>query len=317
MNDAGPDDDARLAGLRGWKPPDLLLQKTAREDQSGKSIADVLELVKSVAGSWDLLIEAPFPQLTYNFVAPVVSATHGPAVLKLAFEAKKFRRECHALRFFDGGGSVRVLEHDEERGAMLLERADPGLPMTLGWDERTAAFADLVKILWRPATADTELPHVSKEAGVRLTQLDKMSRLMADSGFGERAELARKAHDLLSEIASSSDERFVLHGDLHSHNVVSSRRMPWLSLDPLGCVGERAFDVSALLRNESRELLDATDPQQMVDRRIAELASECGLDDQRIRAWSFVEAVRTQGWRYRAGKPLEEWSSVIALLEPR
>lgn len=316
MSDFGREQDARLSGLRGWQPPALLVQKTAREDHDGKSIADVLELVRGFAQSWDLHILPPFPQLTYNFVAPTVSATHGPAVLKLGFDAKKLKREYLALRAFDGHGSVRILEHDEERGAMLLERAEPGLPMLLGWDERTAAFADLVKVLWRPTTA-TDLPHVSKEANSRLAQLDKMSRLLDESGFARRAATVRKAHGILSEIASSSDERFVLHGDLHSHNVVSSRRMPWLSLDPLGCVGERAFDVSALLRNESWELLEAADPQAMVDRRINDLAAECGLDGQRIRAWSFVEAVRTQGWRYRAGKPIEEWSSAIALLEPQ
>lgn len=316
MSDAGSESDPRFSGLHGWKPPALLLQKTARGDE-GKSIEDILELVRNVAMSWDLQVQAPFAQLTYNFVAPVISAKHGPAVLKLAFEAKKFTREYRALHAFDGNGSVRVLEHDEPRGAMLLERADPGQPMTLGWEDRTAAFAGLVKALWRPASAAIDLPHVSKEANSRLTQLDRMAQLMDESGFRERATTVRRARELLSEIASSSDERFVLHGDLHSHNVVSSHRMPWLSLDPLGCIGERAFDVSALLRNESRELLEAVDPQAMVDRRIEDLASECGLDRGRIRAWSFVEAVRTQGWRYRAGKPLAEWSSVIALLEPR
>jgi streptomycin 6-kinase len=310
------DSSDRLCGLRDWTPPALLLQKISRGEQAIKSIDDVLEVVRVRASTWDLHVHSPFQQLTYNFVAPATSSVHGLAVLKIAFDAKKFRREFTALLAFEGRGSVRVLEHDEASGAALLERADPGRPMNLGWDDRTAAFVGLVRELWRPAPPDMNLPAVTKEASYRAAELERMSRFLADSPFGNRVATVERARCLLAEIASSSDERYVLHGDLHSHNVLSSNRMPWLSIDPLGCVGERAFDVSALLRNESRELLEAADPQDMVDRRICDIASECGIDGQRIRTWSFIEAVRTQGWRYRSGKPLEEWSSVIALLEP-
>ena len=188
--------------------------------------------------------------------------------------------------------------------------------MKLEWDACTVAFAGLAKEMWQPASAEMELPSVAREANFRLGELRSMATTLTSSGFDTRAAVVEKAILNLSELMSSGNEQFALHGDLHPYNVLSATRAPWLSIDPLGCIGERAFDVCAILRDDSPELREATDPQGMVDRRIRDLSAECNLDDRRVRAWSFVEAVRTQGWHYRTGKPLDQWSSIIGLLEP-
>jgi streptomycin 6-kinase len=44
-------------------------------------------------------------------------------------------REAEALRFWDGHGAVRLLAHDPERKALLLERCLPGTPLGTAYDE--------------------------------------------------------------------------------------------------------------------------------------------------------------------------------------
>ena len=309
-------ESGRFSGLKGWTPSALLLDATAKDRSTDRSVSDVYATIRACAERWDLQLLSPFAQLTYNFVAPVISASHGPAVLKIAFATRKFHRESTALRLFDGDGAVKLLECDDSLLAMLLEKADPGDPMALDWDAHTAAFAGLVNRLWKPAPTDTDLPAVSREVRARVRDLEAMSRIVSSSQFSDRDRTIKKALEVIAELAASIDEQYVIHGDLHPYNVLSSHRASWLSIDPLGCIGERAFDVCAILRDDSTTLMESADPRAMVDRRIRELSVACGIDEARIRGWSFVEAVRTQGWRYRTGKPLEEWSTLISLTEP-
>ena len=307
----------RLSGLEGWIPPDMLLRATSHDPSKNRSVEQVLETVKACADLWDLNILAPYARLTYNFVAPVISSEHGDAVLKIGFDSSKLNREFLALSLFDGQGAVKVHKSDQTLSALLLERADPGLPLSLDWDQQTAAFASLTQDLWREAPEEVGLPTVASELEYRLRDLEDMSKLLKESQLSERDATVQRAINTLVELVGSSDERYVVHGDLHAGNVLSSRRSPWLSVDPIGCVGERAFDVCALLRDDYQVLRKTTDPKELVNRRVRELSIECSIDDQRIRAWSFVEAVRTQGWRYKAGRSLQEWSSMIALVEPQ
>ena len=54
----------------------------------------------------------------------------------------------------DGDGAVRLLEYDERRRALLLERAEPGTALKeLGLDRALDVFVDLLPRLWKPAGA--------------------------------------------------------------------------------------------------------------------------------------------------------------------
>ena len=78
---------------------------------------------------WSLSVDPPFPNLSFNWVAPAARRDGTPAVLKLSFPGdKEFQTEAEALKAFDGGGICRLLELDLGRGAMLLERLEPGTP---------------------------------------------------------------------------------------------------------------------------------------------------------------------------------------------
>ena len=82
------------------------------------------------------------------------------AVLKVNFPEPETQTEAAALAHWRGRGAVRVLEHDDERDALLLERCDPGTQL---WDvaDKDAAntiAAGVVPRIWRPPPGAVAVP---------------------------------------------------------------------------------------------------------------------------------------------------------------
>src|SRR5579863_4744444 len=75
---------------------------------------------------WSLRLGEPFDHTgSCSWVASVTSAHGEPAVLKLAMPHMEGQDEILGLRFWNGNGTVKLLEADVESGAMLLERCLP------------------------------------------------------------------------------------------------------------------------------------------------------------------------------------------------
>ena len=70
-----------------------------------------------------------------------------------------FAHEIRMLRIVEGGGCPRLLAHDEQRRAMLLERlgrplSELGLPLPA----QLEIICATLQRVWRPAPADAGLP---------------------------------------------------------------------------------------------------------------------------------------------------------------
>ena len=76
------------------------------------------------AARWSLKVGPPFLPLSYNYVATATRADGSRLVLKVCFPDAEAVTEREALRLFDGRGAVHLLDSDEERGALLLERLE-------------------------------------------------------------------------------------------------------------------------------------------------------------------------------------------------
>jgi streptomycin 6-kinase len=86
-------------------------------------------------------------------------------------------------------------------------------------------------------------------------------------------------------------EPVVLHQDFHGGNVLRAAREPWLAIDPKPLVGEREFDTASLLRDRRWELRADPHPERRIRRRLDQLASELGLDRERMRGWGIAHAL--------------------------
>ena len=264
---------------------------------------------------WSVSVGPPFPELSYSYVAPVLQADGTATVLKLSLPNSDFRAEAQALRLFGGRGAARLLELDLERGAMLLERLEPGAPLTSVRDdeEATSIVAGVLKQLWRPVPPDHPFPTVSEWAR-------GMERLRSGFGGGTGplpSPLVERAEALFAELLPSQAEPVLLHGDLHHFNVLAAQRQPWLAVDPTGVVGEVAYDTGAFLRNPE-QLLNTPHPGQVLDRRVDLLAEELDLDRSRVRGWAISQAVLAAYWGWEdSGRVWEGALTFAELLSGR
>ena len=271
-------------------------------------------LLEEFARRWNVTVLPPFPNLSFNYVAPVICAGGMVAVLKLGVPHKELWSEMEALRVFNGRGSVRLLDADSEVGVMLLERLLPGTPLTTLADEAndataTAIAASVMRQLWKPVPAQHNFPSVEDWA-----QGMKRLRTHFYGGVGPfPAALVEEAESLFTELLASAASPLLLHGDLHHDNILESANDSWLAIDPKGVVGEPAYEVGALLRNLWPSRHTITNPQQLLDRRVRQLAEELDLDKARIRGWGVAQAVLSAWWTIEDGG--DDWQDAITVAQ--
>lgn len=259
-------------------------------------LANLPGLLAACARRWSLAIAPPFPNLTYNYVAPAARADGVEVVLKVGPPNPELLTEIAALRGYDGRGSVRLLDADPEWGALLLERLRPGVPLTTvaGDEAATLIAAQVMRQLWRPAPPDHAFPTVARWAA----GLQRLRQTFAGGVGPFPAGLVATAENLFAELLPSMAEPVLLHGDLHHDNILQAQRQPWLALDPKGVVGEPAYELGALLRNPQPQLLAYPEPARILARRVDLLAEFFGLARERIIGWGVAQAVLSAWWSY-------------------
>jgi streptomycin 6-kinase len=284
------------------------------EERAGEWLKHLPTLLADYARRWSLTILPPFPNLSYNYVAPVVRADGTQAVLKAGVPHKELLTEIAALRLYDGRGMVRLLEADSEQGVFLLERLTPGAVLTTLADDAndhkaTSIAASVMREFWRPVPPEHDFPSVGDWA-------KGLQRLRGhyDGGVGPfPATLVQEAETLFAELLDSMSAPVLLHGDLHHDNILSAEREPWLAIDPKGVVGEPAYEVGALLRNLWEERCTLSNPRRILERRVDQLAEELDVDRARIRGWGVAQAVLSAWWCIEDNDDC--WESAIAVAE--
>jgi len=86
------------------------------------------ETLRNLERRWSLTLDAPFDgeEVSLRLGGAAALAGGASAVLKVGSRIWKASMNCWGLRFWDGNPTVEVLEADEELGAMLMERCEPG-----------------------------------------------------------------------------------------------------------------------------------------------------------------------------------------------
>ncbi|SFE85612.1 streptomycin 6-kinase [Paenibacillus catalpae] len=268
--------------------------KSVHGEKGEQWLAEFDKLLLDCEEKWEMTVELPSPfTLSFNFVAPAVLRDGTEAVLKLVVPSREFRTELAALRLYDGRGAVRLLAADEERGALLIERAKPGLMLAeseLSDDDRTLAAAEVMRRLVVPAPDGGEFPSVADWAAgfARLRQRH-------GGGTGPLPErVVSRAEETFRRLLEEGGELFLLHGDLHHGNILSSGHggPVWLAIDPKGVVGEAEYGTIPLLLNQ----LPPKGQREVIRRRVLLLCGALGLDHARLLAWGFAHAVLSTAW---------------------
>jgi streptomycin 6-kinase len=240
-----------------------------------------------LAERWGLTLGEPFEGgVASVLVAPATTAEGDEAVLKVQRPHRENEHEAAALELWDGDGAVRLLAHDPEEHALLIERCVPGMPLAAaGAEAALDIFVELLPRLWKPAGAPFR--PLADEAEWWLESLQSTWER-----FGRPFEqrLLDTGLDALRELPPAQGEPVLLHQDLHGANVLSAQREPWLAIDPKPLVGEREFGLAPIIRSFE---LGHSRPE--VVGRLDRLSSELGLDRQRARGWGIGQ---TLAWAF-------------------
>jgi streptomycin 6-kinase len=237
---------------------------------------------EELVARWQLTLGEQYPRGAAGVAYKVELADGTPAVLKLIDRHREAEQEADALERWGGDGAVRLLDRTEDGLAILMERAEPGTPLSrLTTEEAMDVLVGLLPRLWKSGdgfhTVEEEIEH---------WELD-----------GDLLRLA-------DELAGSQGERVLTSQDLHGDNVLAAQREPWLAIDPKPLAAEREFQAAPILRSSElghsrRELLYRLD-------RLAEL----GLDRERMIGWTVVQTTAWSEGRTLSGhNDVLEWLS--------
>lgn len=250
------------------------------------------EVVSVCAERWGLDVGEPFPDSFVSLVLPAKDKEGNRVVLKIQMPHRESDTEPDALRLWDGEGAVRLLDHDADLHALLLERCLPGTHLSVaGSNGGLDVMIGLLPRLW--VSAGDPFPSLQDE-------VERWVRALPwefeEAGQPFERSLLDGAIETLVDLAASQGERVLVHQDLHGDNVLRAQREPWLAIDPKPLVGEREFGLSPVIRS-----YEFGHSRRAVRHRLDRLSGELGVDRERTRLWAFGHAV---AWGFEGGKVL-------------
>ncbi len=312
------------------RPADPLLAAAGGEAVSGEAwLARLPHLVEERLAAWNLTLDPDAPGAPWTghgaLVLPVRRHTLRPAVLKLTWPHLEARHEHLALRLWDGAGAVRLHAASPPDGALLLERLDADRPLTLEPVlDACVAVGGLLRALDRPATPQFDAVAVKAEHwdGTLAAPVAAVPR---------RLQVQARSH--LRRLVDSAPEPRLVHEDLHDGNVLAplpddgpsgaapdarrghvARRGRWLAIDPKPVAGEGAYAVAPIVWNRPEVTAAAHNARIHVRLRADVVAEAAGLDEERVRAWTFVRLVLNAVDAAHEGPSADEWRArMIAL----
>ena len=241
---------------------------------------------------WSLDLGRALPGGSASYVVAARTAGGAEVVVKVCLPDFGLDDQVATLVRADGRGYARLLDHDRDRQALLLERLGRSLD-TSGRPpvEQLTVLADTLAMAWQDA--GDRLP-LAKAAGLANSLLESWER----RGRPCSERVVAQALEYAGRRAVDPGEPVVVHGDPHPGNAlrVSNRRSGaetgYCFVDPDGFVADRAYDLGVALRDWCSRLT-GTDARRVAQSYTQVLADRTGVDATRIWEWGFIEVVST------------------------
>lgn len=243
--------------------------------------------------AWDLVPEGPGIPAWHGecaLVVPVRRADGSPAALKITWPHEEARTEHLALRRWDGRGAVRLLAAHPADLALLLERLDGDRDLhALGLLDACEEIGTLLARLDTPAPA--RIPTLHDQVPRWRARLARPTPLVPRRLLQQAAS---HLEALTAHAPGTPDQQRLVHTDLHFANVLApldAARGAWLAIDPKPLAAEGAFAVAPAVWNRADEAARAHSLAAHVRLRAGIIGDAAGLDEDRVRAWTFVRLV--------------------------
>ena len=291
--------------------------------EEGKQfIKDLPYLIDGATQRWELSGIQPVSNLSFNFVAyarrgEVISPktmnqnktngrgnpTHTDVILKIGVPRKELISEINALKLYSGDGACKLLESDEEKGILLLERLKPGKMLSELRDdhERTQIAMDVMLNLETASLlADLQEQAPALQKFIKLSDwFDGLKNIRPHfGGTGPfPKEILEQVESVLPELFA--DEHVLLHGDFHHFNILSSDR-GWLIIDPKGVIGPAGYEIGPLMLNPWIKSMDWNQFKTWSKRRVDIIKERTGWSREYIINWALSYAILSAWWNFES-----------------
>lgn len=298
-----------MSPLEAVQVPHSLASSYARAfGEEGRAwIAGLPALAADVLDRWDLRRDGAPGSGEASLVLPVLRRDGTRAVLKLQMPREETAAALVGLRTWDGGGMVRLLDHDPESASMLLERLDATRALTSIEDDDVAMgiLAELQSRLVRvPAP-----PGLRGLGDIAMEMLEQVPQAVTALTDPAHRRLLLDWSSAVAELVGEPGDR-MLHWDLHYDNVLAAEREPWLAIDPEPLAGDPGFDMWPALNSRWDELVAQGDTLRVVRRRFDLLTSVLDLDRARATGWTLGRLLQNALWDVEDGETALDPSAV-------
>jgi streptomycin 6-kinase len=284
-------DDSSQHATNEIRIPQSFLQMPRWWTEGTKWLDDLPLAIRSQCEHWDLRVVGELSHGSNAIIVPVVR--EGAAfVLRLTPPGTAAAEQINALRFWDGRGTVQLIDADIEQGAMLLERLDmhhclANRPV----DEAVGVLGQMMRRLALPAPPD--VPSTAELVRTRVAELEPdWHRLHHPFDITFITQALDTAGSL-----SSSPSALSVNGDLHSGQVLRGSREPWLTVDPTLLRGDIESDLARVLWTRLDDMAGAADIVEHFETAV----EEAGVDRSRARDWVVFRTVDYWLWGLNYG----------------
>lgn len=247
-------------------------------------------LVESQCRAWRLKIAGEPWHGSNALVVPVRRGAEELA-LRLTPPGDNVGSEVAALRFWNGRGTVRLLDADVPAGATLLERLDGA--RSLEDIPLTTAVPVIARMMRRLAVpGPSGVPSTAQIVASRAEELEQQWHHHAQP-FSEKTLTA--AVSCAGELRST-DSDLAVNGDLHFGQVLAGGSEEWLTIDPVLYRGDIEYDLARILWSRLDEMDD-----RAVQVHFDTIVSEAGLDEARAVRWVIFRSVDYWLWGLERG----------------
>jgi streptomycin 6-kinase len=248
-------------------------------------------LVHTYCARWRVTVTGDMKHGSNAAVIPVVGAGER-FVLRLTPPGPGVAEQVDALRFWDGRGTVQLIDADAAGGAMLLER------LATDASVRDVPVAEAMLILGRMMRrlAIPAPRHVRSTADIVAARTATLQTEWERRGRPFPESVLHRALAAGSRL-SRTESQLAVNADLHSEQVLRGGRERWLTVDPVLMRGDIAYDLGRILWTRVDDMIDASD----IVRHFETVVSAAGIDRDHGRDWVVFRTVDYWLWGLAAG----------------
>jgi streptomycin 6-kinase len=287
--------------------PDAVRRRALAYGEAGaRWLHELPSVVEELERRWCITVGSTFEGGTAACVAAATTADGAEAVVKIAMPATidgddAFERSVLAFGLARGRGCARLLAHDDELSALLIERLgrnldELGLPVA----SQLEIICRTVEQMWVRVPPGTRLPSGAEKA-------EWLAEFIASSWEALDRPCSAAAIDMALGFAAARaaafdpDTAVLVHGDAHSWNTLEAGNGTFKLVDPEGLISEPAHDLAVPMRELNEELL-AGDALRLGRDRAQLLSRLTNVDMTAIWQWGFVERVSTGLYSLQTGQ---------------